>query len=158
MAIEYTCKTFQELSLQELYNIMVLRQTVFVVEQNCVYLDADGLDQKSHHLMGRLENGTLVAYLRILPTGTTYAHYSSIGRVLTAQAIRGKGQGMPLMKKAIRIAEDLYPNQAIKLSAQSHLCHFYARLGFITKGEEYLEDGIPHTAMVREANDSVLVE
>lgn len=148
MSIAYSYKSFQKLSLQELYDIMVLRQEVFVVEQNCVYLDADGKDQVGHHLLG-IWNGALVAYVRIVPRGTIYENYPSIGRVITAASIRGKGQGMGLMQQAIDATEALYPKQAIKISAQSHLCHFYEHLGFVSTGEEYLEDGIPHTAMVR---------
>ncbi len=148
MSIEYSCKIFQELSLQELYAIMVLRQEVFVVEQNCAYLDADGNDQVGYHLMG-IRDSALVAYVRILPKGTIYENYPAIGRVITAASIRGKGQGVGLMQHAIEATEALYPKQAIKLSAQSHLCHFYERLGFVSTGEEYLEDGIPHTAMIR---------
>lgn len=150
MNIEYSCKTFQALSLQELYDVMVLRQAVFVVEQNCPYLDADGRDQVSHHLMGWLA-GELVAYVRILPKGTIYESYPAIGRVITGQTIRGKGKGMELMQQAIAISEQLYPHQAIKLSAQAHLQRFYSSLGFVVVGEGYLEDGIPHIAMIREA-------
>ena len=148
MSIQFKCKRFQELALQELYDIMVLRQEVFVVEQNCPYLDADGNDQASHHLMGHLD-GQLVAYVRILPKGISYETYPAIGRVITSQKIRGQGQGLVLMNKAIELTENLYPNEVIKLSAQSHLTHFYASVGFVSTGEEYLEDGIPHTAMIR---------
>lgn len=149
MKIKFVSKTFQEFSVQELYDVMVLRQAVFVVEQNCPYLDADGQDQVAHHLMGYLENGSLVAYVRILPKGVIYEKYPAIGRVITAQAIRAKKQGYVLMQKAIELTEQLYPNQSIKLSAQSHLTKFYGKLGFVSTGQEYLEDGIPHTAMVR---------
>lgn len=129
--------------------MMVLRQAVFVVEQDCVYLDADGKDQESWHLMGVNSEKELVAYLRILPKGISYQNYPSIGRVLTAEKVRRDGAGKALMQQALIEAERIFPGEAIKISAQTYLNGFYESFGFEPVGEEYLEDGIPHVAMVR---------
>jgi len=145
----YTCLTFNELTLQQLYDMMVLRQEVFVVEQNCPYLDADSADQKAWHLMG-YQNDKLVAYTRLLPKGTTYEKYPSIGRVITAQSIRRAGEGRTLMEKSLDWSHKLFGQTPIKISAQCYLVRFYESLGFETVGEEYLEDDIPHIAMVKE--------
>ena len=126
---------------------MVLRQEVFVVEQDCPYLDADGKDQMAHHLMGYLDN-QLVAYTRLVPKGISYEKYISIGRVITAQSVRRGGYGKELMKRSIQQIRILYGQQAIKISAQCYLLKFYKGLGFEPVGEEYLEDNIPHIAMI----------
>lgn len=144
----FTCKKFEALSLEELYATMVLRQEVFVVEQDCVYLDADGKDQAAWHLLG-MQGDTLGAYLRIIPKGISYGEYVSIGRVVTSEKVRGTGAGKALMRAALVEAEKHFPNQAIKISAQSHLTKFYQDFGFEPVGEGYLEDGIPHIAMIR---------
>ena len=150
MKIDYQCRPFQALSLDQLYAIMVLRQEVFVVEQHCPYLDADGQDQVAHHLMGCDERGRLATYVRILPTGVSYKNYASIGRVVTASFARGQGLGRPLMQTAIEQLYQFYgANTPIKLSAQAHLQGYYGSLGFEAVGEMYLEDGIPHVGMVR---------
>ncbi|MFK7933989.1 MAG: GNAT family N-acetyltransferase [Saprospiraceae bacterium] len=148
--ITYSCLSFSELSLQQLYALMALRQQVFVVEQDCPYLDADGKDQLSHHLLGYDEDGDLVAYTRMVPPGISYEKYASIGRVVNAEKIRGKGVGKLLMQTTIHCVRRLYPNAPIKISAQSYLLKFYTELGFDAVGEEYLEDNIPHTAMILE--------
>ena len=145
--MQFNCIPFPELSLEQLYAIMRLRQEVFVVEQNCPYLDADGLDQKSLHLM-RYQNKDLVAYTRLVPKGISYEKYASIGRVITTQAVRGKGFGKALMMASIQQLHLHFGVQPIKISAQSHLLRFYQECGFQSTGEEYLEDGIPHTAML----------
>jgi len=147
--IHYTCKAFQELSLDQLYAIMNLRQEVFVVEQDCPYIDADNKDQDSYHLMGWNENNKLVAYTRLVPKGISYNDYISIGRVITSMSIRKQGVGIELMKKSIDKIRDLFgEEEPIKISAQVYLLRFYTSLGFEKKGEDYLEDGIPHTAMI----------
>ena len=133
----FICKKFNELSLYELYEIMALRQEVFVVEQNCPYLDADGKDQSAWHLMGLNENKKLVAY--------------SIGRVVTSTSARGGGIGRELMEQSIQWMEKLFPAQDIKIGAQCYLEKFYKSLGFEIAGDEYLEDGIPHYPMLRKA-------
>lgn len=142
---------FNELSLESLYSIMKLRQEVFVIEQNCVYLDADGNDQISYHLLGWKELGAtplLAAYLRVLPPGVKYNEIS-IGRVATAPSARGKGLGKKLMEVAIDKIQTIYGKKPIRISAQEYLTNFYRELGFNTVGEIYDEDGIPHIEMIR---------
>lgn len=150
--INFTLKAFAELSLDELYATMVLRQEVFAVEQDCVYLDADDKDQMSWHLLGKDEDGDLVAYLRILPKGTTYENYPSLGRIVTSSKVRRKGVGKLLVTEGLRHAENLFPKTAIKISAQTYLLKFYQSFDFAPVGEGYLEDGIPHIAMLKKAN------
>ena len=147
----FICKKFNELSLYELYEIMALRQEVFVVEQNCPYLDADGKDQSAWHLMGLNENKKLVAYTRLIPKGISYEKYPSIGRVVTSTSARGGGIGRELMEQSIQWMEKLFPAQDIKIGAQCYLEKFYKSLGFEIAGDEYLEDGIPHYPMLRKA-------
>ncbi len=147
--LTYRCKAFNELSVLQLYAIMALRQEVFVVEQNCPYLDADGKDLAAHHLVGYDDEGTTVAYARLLPKGVSYEHHASMGRIVTKPAVRGRGLGRELMKNALDWADRLYPNESLKISAQTYLRKFYEDFGFVVSGEEYLEDGIPHLPMVR---------
>lgn len=147
--VNWSCIPFHELSLEELYDIMALRQEVFVVEQDCPYLDADGLDQEAFHLQGRVgQEKTLAAYVRILPKGVSYEKYASIGRVITSPKVRRQGVGIQLMETAIKKTKELYPEQGIKISAQCYLIDFYQSLGFKPTGPEYLEDNIPHIAMI----------
>ena len=128
---------------------MNLRQEVFVVEQDCPYIDADNKDQDSYHLMGWDENNKLVAYTRLVPKGISYNDYLSIGRVVTSKLIRKQGVGIELMEKSIEKIRELFgQDEPIKISAQVYLLRFYTSLGFVKKGDNYLEDGIPHTAMV----------
>lgn len=142
----WICKKFEDLTVAELYCIMKLRSEVFVVEQNCVYLDADGRDSASHHFCGWLHN-QLVAYCRILPPGLAYPQ-ASIGRVLTNIAHRKDGYGIILMQKAIKKTYELFDVTEIKIGAQQYLLQFYGNLGFVQTGEPYLEDNIPHIAML----------
>ena len=145
--IKWVWKQFEELSTEELYECLVVRQRVFVVEQSCHYLDADGKDAKAFHLMG-YENGNLVAYARILRPGVSYDEVS-IGRVLTTAEVRGKGHGIELMNKSIKLIENEFGKVPIRLSAQTYLLKFYEDLGFSSTGKEYFEDEIPHTEMLR---------
>ncbi|MEL6863832.1 MAG: GNAT family N-acetyltransferase [Bacteroidota bacterium] len=149
--MRFDCKAFDQLQLKELYEILRLRQEVFVVEQNCPYLDADRLDYPpAMHLMGwDEETGDLLAYARLLPPGISYAQYASIGRVITSPLARGKGLGKVLMNESIKRISQLFNAETIKISAQCYLIKFYEGLGFKTIGESYLEDDIPHIAMVR---------
>jgi ElaA protein len=147
MMINWTCKPFAELTVQELYAILQLRSIVFVVEQNCVYPDMDNKDQGSFHLMGWQED-QLVAYTRLLPPGLSYP-YCSIGRVVTSPAARGGGIGRELMERSIRQCEILFGKGAIKIGAQLYLQKFYSSLGFEQTSETYLEDGIEHIEMLR---------
>jgi ElaA protein len=142
------CISFEALSPTELYDLMRLRQEVFVVEQNCIYLDADGYDHKARHLLGRDDDGQLVACLRLFSPGVKYTE-ASIGRVCTAASSRGTGLGLELMRRGIAEAEWLWPGCGIRISAQAYLLHFYGKLGFLPVSEPYDEDGIPHVEMVR---------
>lgn len=145
-----TCLAFGDLNIYQLYQIMRLRQEVFVVEQDCAYLDADGHDTKGWHVLGYDNDNQLIAYTRILPKGTSYPDYVSLGRVVTAQHERKKGIARRLMLKTLECVEDIFGAQPVKISAQTYLTDFYQSLQFETVGEEYLEDGIPHIAMVRQ--------
>jgi ElaA protein len=147
-AIDFKCLAFRALSLDQLYELLALRQSVFVVEQDCPYLDADGKDQVAHHLLGYNQRQELVAYTRLLPPGVSYDDYASIGRVITRISERGTGLGRALMQASIQEARKLYAGSNIKISAQYHLIEFYGSLGFAVVGESYLEDGIPHIGMV----------
>lgn len=148
--LEVTCRPFEALTVYELYEIMALRQEVFVVEQNCPYLDADGKDLQAWHVLGRDRAGRLVAYTRLLPVGVSYENYASIGRVVSAPSVRGMGAGRAIMAHSLAWCERLFGPTPLKISAQTYLLRFYEHFGFRSTGEEYLEDGIPHTAMVLE--------
>ncbi|WP_221290124.1 GNAT family N-acetyltransferase [Armatimonas rosea] len=150
-------RTFGKLNTWELYDLMRLRQEVFVVEQDCVYLDADGYDQKARHLLGRAGDGQLVACLRLFAPGVKYAE-ASIGRVCTAASVRGTGLGQELMRRGIAEAERLWPETGIRISAQAYLLHFYGKLGFVAVSETYDEDGIPHVEMVRPGKNTGAVQ
>ncbi|MCB0371407.1 MAG: GNAT family N-acetyltransferase [Muricauda sp.] len=141
-------KNFGELSTTELYQILRLRSEVFVVEQDCVYLDLDNKDQKALHVVG-FKNGNVVAYTRIFKPGDYFEH-ASIGRVVVAQDQRKYGFGKDIMKASISVVEERFPETPIEISAQSYLIKFYSELGFVPFGDEYLEDGIPHTRMLKE--------
>jgi ElaA protein len=144
----FKCVPFDSLTVRELYDIMALRQEVFVVEQNCPYLDADGKDLKGWHLMLFNNEERLSAYTRLLPKGVSYDDYASIGRVVSSTHARGTGVGKAVMQESIKQMEQLFPNQLVKIGAQSYLLKFYESLGFESTGEEYLEDDIPHTSMI----------
>jgi ElaA protein len=137
---------FAELTPAQLYAIVRLRERVFVVEQNCVYVDADGIDPVSRHLWAEATGGEIAAYLRVVPAGVKHPEVS-IGRVITAPEHRGAGLGKELMKRGIAATGHV----AIRIGAQAHLERFYGELGFARSSEPYLEDGIPHIEMVRPA-------
>jgi len=149
--MKWLCKKFDELAPHELYSILQLRSEVFVVEQNCVFQDADNKDQPSWHLMG-WENETLVAYSRIIPPGVAYEKFPSIGRVVTSSKVRGTGTGRILMQRSIQELERLFGQTSIKLGGQLYLKRFYESLGFVQSSEIYLEDGIEHIEMTRLAD------
>lgn len=146
--LRFSCLPFSELSAAQLYEILALRLAVFVVEQNCPYQDCDGNDHQAWHLMGRNDQGELVAYTRLFPAGIVYPDYASIGRVVSATLVRGTGAGKELMRKSIEMTHFLFGPGPVKIGAQSYLLRFYESFGFVSTGEEYLEDGIPHTKMV----------
>lgn len=145
MQLKWIYKRFDELTAKELYGIMQLRNEVFVVEQNCVYQDADGKDSPSMHLAG-WDGEKLVAYCRIIPPGVSYPE-CSIGRVVSSPAYRRTGAGKALMKLAIEKAFHDFTGNSIKIGAQLYLIEFYASLGFLPSSDRYLEDGIPHIEM-----------
>lgn len=143
----FKVKNYQDLTRDELYELLQLRAEVFVVEQDCVYQDVDGKDHKALHVLG-YKKEQLVAYTRLFPPGA-YFEEASIGRVVVKETERDYKYGYDLMKRSIQAIEDEYEARAIKISAQTYLKKFYNNLDFIAVGEEYLEDGIPHIAMIR---------
>ena len=143
--IKWDCKSYGELSLDELYKILQLRIQVFVVEQNCVFQDCDDKDQESFHFMG-WEKDELIAYTRIMPDGLAYDDYS-IGRVVTSQSVRKTGVGRELLKRSIAMLYELFGKVSITIGAQLYLKNFYESFGFAQSGAVYLEDGIEHIKM-----------
>ncbi|KDM90368.1 GNAT family N-acetyltransferase [Photobacterium galatheae] len=145
--MQWQCLGFDQLTTDQLYDILKLRVDVFVVEQNCPYPEIDGHDKVPgvYHVVA-YENDTLMAYLRLLPAGLTYDGVS-IGRVITSEAARGRGLGSELLRQGLAYAEQLWPGETIEIGAQSHLQNYYGRFGFTAFSEEYLEDGIPHIDM-----------
>jgi len=147
MQIEWTLLPFDSLSPNQLYKIIQLRNEVFVVEQNCVFQDADDKDQSSHHLIGML-NEQLVAYTRLVPPGVSYEE-ASIGRVVTAPVIRRSGAGKLLMERSITELYQLFGEVPIRIGAQLYLERFYNSFGFEKCSNIYLEDGIEHILMIK---------
>jgi ElaA protein len=160
---------FAELAPREVHDLYQLRAAAFVVEQKCAFQDIDGVDPECWHLLGYSpsppgsplmgaglnaegrEEGQLLAYSRLIPPGTKFAE-PSIGRVITATAVRRTGMGRELMRESLRRAEKLWPNRAIRIGAQLHLERFYVDFGFVTASEPYDEDGILHIEMLRPAS------
>jgi ElaA protein len=140
-------KTFSELSTLQLYAILQLRSEVFVVEQDCVYQDIDDKDQKALHVIG-IKNDKVVAYTRIFKPGD-YFSKASIGRVVVAKNERSHGFGFQIMEDSIKTIKNVLKQSSIKISAQTYLKDFYLSLGFQQVGDTYLEDGIPHIAMIK---------
>lgn len=145
--MEISVKTFDQLNTELLYELLQLRCEVFVVEQDCVYQDLDGKDDKALHIIG-LVDGKVAAYTRCFKPGD-YFEQASIGRVVVDKAFRKDGLGYEIMKASIAAIEDNYNTKTVKLSAQTYLTKFYESLGFKPVGESYLEDGIPHIAMIK---------
>ena len=148
MKLEFNIKRFKELLTLELYQLLQLRSEVFVVEQNCVYQDIDGKDEKAIHILGKFED-KIVVYARIFNAGA-YFENASIGRVVISEKYRTQKWGHELMKKAISSIESEIGVQPITISAQLYLKKFYENHGFVQLGEMYLEDGIPHIEMLRQ--------
>lgn len=138
---------FDDLTLQELYAILQLRNEVFIIEQNCLYRDLDDVDQSAFHLMG-WQDDKLVAYTRIIPPGIVYTN-PAIGRVVTSPDVRRSGIGKELMQRSLTACENLFGPVPVSLGAQVYLKKFYETLGFETAGEIFLEDGIEHVKMTR---------
>lgn len=136
------------LGVDNLYDALALRSRVFVLEQNCPYLDPDGVDRDAWHLLGRDDGGVLLACLRVVDPGVKYTE-PSLGRVVTAPEARGTGLGRVLVGEGVQRCVAAWPGQGIRISAQAHLAQFYGGFGFLPVGETYLEDNIPHIEMVR---------
>ena len=151
--IEWQWKQFIDLTIDELHEILIVRQQVFAVEQNCVYQDVDQLDKFSWHLIGWNKDDTtspqIVAYMRVVFPTYKY-NEPSIGRVLTTKNVRGTGTGKKLMATALSHIDKEYPGQAIRISAQQYLQNFYAEFGFKKILGPYDEDGIPHIEMLKQ--------
>ena len=146
-AVHWKIKSFIELSGTELYEILKIRQQVFVVEQACYYLDDDGYDDKAIHLWAE-QNGEILAYCRIFDAGNKYQE-ASIGRVLTNPNYRNLRLGKTLMKFALLTIEARFRAAGVRISAQDYLLRFYSEFGFNDTGKKYLEDDIPHTEMLK---------
>ena len=147
MTLNYCIKSFDELTNNELYDLLRLRSEIFVVEQNCPYLDLDNKDQKSFHLLYYVNN-EFAGSTRLLPAGLSFEEIS-IGRVVIANSHRGLGLGVKLMEVSIEGCQQKFGNGPIRIGAQYHLSKFYQSLGFVEQGEQYDEDGIPHIEMLR---------
>ena len=144
---------FEELTPREVHDLLQLRAAVFVVEQNCVFQDVDGVDVGSWHLLGR-RGERLVAYCRMIPAGLKYDE-PSIGRVVSVPELRGTGVGRELMAEALRRADTLWPGRAIRIGAQHRLERFYNEFGFTQSSAPYDEDGIMHIEMLRPASEKL---
>ena len=150
-ALVWRFAPFESLSVRELQYIYMARQAVFSVEQQCAFMDADGLDERAYHLAAwSSSQREPLAYARLLEPGAKYVE-PSIGRVMTTAAGRGRGLGRETMARAIAHAAELWPGAAVRISAQSRLEPFYASFGFAPVGDRYLEDGIDHTEMILSA-------
>jgi ElaA protein len=147
MNLTHKVKSFHELHVKELYELLRLRSEVFVVEQNCIFLDTDNKDQNCYHLLV-YSNDKLAAYSRLVPAGLSYPEVS-IGRVVTSLAFRGTGLGRKVMELAIQNCRELYGPCEIRVGAQTYALPFYTSLGFVAQGEAYDEDGIEHIEMLR---------
>jgi len=139
---------FEALSADDVYDMLALRARIFVVEQDCVYLDVDGLDRHAWHLLGRDGTGALQAYLRVVDPGRKF-EAPSIGRVVVDGSQRGTGAGHALIAEGLRRCDEAFPGQPNRIGAQAHLRDFYGRHGYVVVGEVYLEDDIPHVDMER---------
>lgn len=147
MSLIIQVKSFHEFTVPELYQVLQLRSEVFVVEQDCVYQDLDGKDDKALHVLGIKQN-KVVAYTRIFKPGA-YFKPASMGRVVVAKNERSFKYGYNIVKASIDAIETNFNETKIKISAQEHLASFYNNCGFVAKGSSYLEDGIPHIAMFK---------
>jgi ElaA protein len=150
--LQWKTKTFQQLSIDQLYDLLKLRVDVFVVEQKCAYRELDVHDQhpETRHLSGQNEGGQLIAYARLLPPGLRYPEVN-LGRFVVKADFRKQGIGQQLLQTALKEIYVCWPMTPIRISAQDYLQAFYERHEFLRASEVYLEDGIPHVAMVKEA-------
>lgn len=147
MHLNWQIKPYSELTTTEFHDIIALRLKVFVVEQDCPYLDLDGKDKKCYHMLCRDGQGRMVATARILHPGTSYPEVS-IGRVVVDSSIRRNGVGNELLKKCMEYVVEEFGNVDIRISAQKHLEEYYKKHAFQSTNKEYLEDNIPHVEMI----------
>jgi ElaA protein len=148
-ALRWHVARLEELSPTELARIYRARQQVFSIEQNCVYLDADTADEQSFHVAAWAPGHDVpLAYARLVDPGVKYAE-PSMGRVITTTAGRGMGLGRELVRRVVELSDARHPGHGMRISAQSHLRHFYGAFGFEAVGDDYMEDGIPHIEMLR---------
>ncbi|PCJ25841.1 MAG: GNAT family N-acetyltransferase [Flavobacteriales bacterium] len=147
--ITWKTKAFNDLTVNEFYEIIYLRTAIFVVEQDCPYQEVDEKDRQSFHLFGRTESGEVIAVTRILPQGVSYKEIS-IGRIALKKEWRGKGIADELMNETFKFIEKEFGKQSIRISAQQYLFNYYSKHGFIQVGEMYLKDDIPHIEMLTE--------
>ncbi|MFT0211196.1 GNAT family N-acetyltransferase [Pseudomonas sp. F1_0610] len=150
LSLIWHCQAFSQLSTGELYNLLQLRNQVFIVEQNCPYLDIDCKDRSAQHLWAAVDN-QIVAYARILPAGISFEH-TAIGRVCVHPDFRRDGLGRLLMKEALNLIHSNQPQASIKISAQTYLIPFYQSFGFTVVSAEYLEDNLPHVEMLHSSS------
>jgi len=145
--MNWQVKSFESLTPAELYALLRLRSEVFVVEQQCVFLDADNKDQACFHVMGFSAEAELIAYARLVPPGLAFEE-PSIGRVITSSAARGTGAGKELLRLSIQYCKQFFGTLPVQIGAQLYLKKFYESFGFVSSGELYLEDGIEHIHMI----------
>lgn len=146
MMLDWTWATLDDLSARQWHQLAMLRQSVFVVEQQCPYPDLDKLDSESLHLLGFDPTATLVACLRLVPPGRKYPE-PSLGRIAVTARFRRQGLGVALVREGLAMHRHMYPGMSNTIGAQCYLHRFYARLGYAKIGEPYLEDGIAHVCM-----------
>lgn len=146
--VEWVWTGFDGLSPEQLYDLLKLRESIFIVEQNVPYVDMDGKDKYCRHLMGYAGN-EIVAYMRVVPLNLFAPGYFSLGRVVVRADLRGTGIGREMMRIGIEYLDKIRQGSPIKISSQLYLKNFYASFGFVPQGEPYIEDRIPHIAMVR---------
>jgi len=145
-AIEWKLAAFDDLSVRELHDLLLLRSQVFMLEQNCLFLDIDGFDPQAVHLLGQ-SDGQLLAYARCFAAGIKFPE-ASVGRVVTCMDVRGSGLGHVLMAQVLASVRALWGEQAIRIGAQARLEKFYQQHGFVSVGKPYIEDGIDHLEML----------
>ncbi|MBO0575017.1 GNAT family N-acetyltransferase [Clostridium botulinum] len=151
--MSFKIKKFNELSVEEIYEILKIRNEVFIVEQECPYEDCDGKDKNAYHLF-YMKEGKVISYLRILEKGLSYDEIS-IGRVLVNKDYRGKGLARKSILQAIYFIQNNLKENSIRISAQHYLMNFYKSLGFKSVSEVYLEDNIPHIEMLYRKDISI---
>lgn len=146
--MELIVKRFEELTVEELYEILKIRVSVFVVEQNCLYQEIDDRDKQSFHVYLKDDDG-IQAYLRVVDKGVSFDEVS-IGRVIAVK--RRCGLGSKILSEGIKVAKDKLKAATIKIEAQSYAKGLYEKQGFSQVSEEFLEDGIPHVLMILDCN------